>query len=93
MLNAWRNLDVNGRLITAIFGDYQLAEWGKDKLLSDPDTSQQSALALTRNPRAFERNFPIPTLARWSTRSASQCLRIPAGEYRFTRKTIHQGWP
>ena len=62
MLNAWRNLDVNGRLITAIFGDYQLAEWGKDKLLSYPDMSQQYALALTQNPWAFERNFPIPTL-------------------------------
>ena len=47
MLNTWRNLDVDGRLITAIFGDYQLAEWGKDKLLSDPDMSQQYALALT----------------------------------------------
>jgi len=49
----------DGRFITSLTGDYALSQWGKDKLLSNPDMIRQRALAVAHNPN-FEKAFSHP---------------------------------
>ena len=49
----------DGRFVTALHGDHQLSQWGKDKLLSNPDMIRQRALAFANDP-GYERSFNHP---------------------------------
>jgi sugar lactone lactonase YvrE len=53
-------LNRDGRFVTALYGDHQLSQWGKDKLLSNPDMIRQRAIALTSDLGSFEKNFRHP---------------------------------
>ena len=50
----------DGRFVSALYGDHQLSQWGKEKLLSNPDMVRQRAIAVTNDNRAFEKAFSNP---------------------------------
>ena len=49
----------DGRFLSQLGGDHQLSQWGKDKLVSNPDMIRQRALAYANDP-GYERNFSHP---------------------------------
>ena len=49
----------DGRFLTQLVGDHVMSQWGKDKLVSNPDMIRQRALAYANNP-GYERNFAHP---------------------------------
>jgi len=53
-------LNPDGRFVTALYGEHQLSQWGKDKLLSNPDMIQQRALAFSWDQGAFEQRLSAP---------------------------------
>jgi DNA-binding beta-propeller fold protein YncE len=53
-------LNRDGRFVTALYGDHQLSQWGKDKLLSNPDMIKQRAMAYSADLGAFEKHFRHP---------------------------------
>lgn len=62
----WRNnrvqvLAPDGRFITALTGNHQLSQWGKDKLLSNPDMIRQRHLAVLSDGGGFERSLRRPS--------------------------------
>ena len=52
-------LSPEGRFITELKGDHVLSQWGRDKLLSNPDMIRQRALALAANP-TYEKELAHP---------------------------------
>ena len=50
----------DGRFVSALYGDHQLSQWGKEKLLSNPDMVLQRAIAVANDGRAFERAMSNP---------------------------------
>ena len=52
-------LTPEGRFVTEMRGDHVLSQWGREKLLSNPDMIRQRALAYANNP-GFEQNFSHP---------------------------------
>ena len=54
----------DGRFIAALTGDHQLSQWGKEKLLSNPDMIRQRALAMANDHGAFEKSFSHPCAVR-----------------------------
>ena len=54
----------DGRFIAALSGDHQLSQWGKEKLLSNPDMIRQRALAMANDHGAFEKSFSHPCAVR-----------------------------
>ena len=52
-------LSPEGRFITDIRGDHVLSQWGKEKLLANPDMIRQRALAYANEP-GFEQHFSHP---------------------------------
>jgi DNA-binding beta-propeller fold protein YncE len=54
----------DGRFIAALTGDHQLSQWGKEKLLSNPDMIRQRALAIANDHGAFEKSFSHPCAVR-----------------------------
>jgi DNA-binding beta-propeller fold protein YncE len=50
----------DGRFVSALYGDHQLSQWGKEKLLSNPDMIRQRALAVTNDNQAFEKALSHP---------------------------------
>jgi DNA-binding beta-propeller fold protein YncE len=54
----------NGRFLTALTGDNQLSQWGKEKLLSNPDMIRQRALAVAQDHGTFEKSFAHPCAVR-----------------------------
>ncbi len=52
-------LSPEGRFITELKGDHALSQWGRDKLLSNPDMIRQRALALAANP-TYEKELAHP---------------------------------
>ena len=52
-------LSPEGRFITELKGDHTLSQWGRDKLLSNPDMIRQRALALAANP-TYEKELAHP---------------------------------
>jgi DNA-binding beta-propeller fold protein YncE len=59
MNNRVQILSPEGRFIAELRGDHVLSQWGKDKLLSNPDMIRQRALAVSHDPR-YEKNFSHP---------------------------------
>ena len=53
----------DGRFLTQLVGDHVMSQWGKDKLLSNPDMIRQRALAFANDP-TYERNFSHPCAVR-----------------------------
>jgi sugar lactone lactonase YvrE len=49
----------DGRFITELRGDHSLSQWGKDKLLSNPDMIRQRQLAML-NSTDFDKHFSHP---------------------------------
>ena len=49
----------DGRFLSQLGGDHRLSQWGKDKLVSNPDMIRQRALAYANDP-TYERNFSHP---------------------------------
>ena len=49
----------DGRFVTMLRGNHQLSQWGKDKLLSNPDMIRQRALAYSNDP-SYEQEFNHP---------------------------------
>ena len=54
----------DGRYITEFTGDHHLSQWGKEKLLSNPDMIRQWAMATAYDRRDFERSFSHPCAVR-----------------------------
>jgi DNA-binding beta-propeller fold protein YncE len=54
----------DGRFIAALTGDHQLSQWGKEKLLSNPDMIRQRALAMAHDHGEFEKSFSHPCAVR-----------------------------
>ena len=52
-------LGPDGRFVTQLVGDHVLSQWGKDKLLSNPDMIRQRALAYTNEPN-YEQKLAHP---------------------------------
>ena len=52
-------LSPEGRFITELKGDHTLSQWGRDKLLSNPDMIRQRALALAASP-TYEKELAHP---------------------------------
>ncbi len=53
-------LDRDGRYVTAMYGDHELSQSGKEKLLANPDMIRQRALAIAHDP-GFDQHFSHPT--------------------------------
>ncbi len=49
----------DGRFLVQLKGDHVMSQWGKDKLLSNPDMIRQRALAYVNDP-SYETNFAHP---------------------------------
>ncbi|HZA22795.1 MAG TPA: NHL repeat-containing protein, partial [Dehalococcoidia bacterium] len=49
----------DGRFITQLHGDHSLSQWGKDKLLSNPDMIRQRHLAMSHS-TDFDKHFSHP---------------------------------
>ena len=52
-------LSPEGRFITELKGDHTLSQWGRDKLLSNPDMVRQRAIAMAANP-GYEKELAHP---------------------------------
>ena len=52
-------LSPEGRFVTELKGDHTLSQWGRDKLLSNPDMVRQRALAMAANP-GYEKELTHP---------------------------------
>ena len=52
-------LSPEGRFVTELKGDHALSQWGRDKLLSNPDMIRQRALAMAANP-GYEKELAHP---------------------------------
>jgi len=50
----------DGRFITQLLGDHSLSQWGKDKMVSNPDMIRQRQLAITHS-ADFDKKFSHPT--------------------------------
>ena len=50
----------DGRFVSALYGDHQLSQWGREKLLSNPDMVRQRAIAVANDGKAFEKAFSNP---------------------------------
>ena len=50
----------DGRFRAQLKGDYQLSDWGKTKLNSNPDMIRQRTMAVTNDGGAFEKAFANP---------------------------------
>ena len=61
--NRLQVLAPDGRFVTQMVGDHEMSQWGKDKLLSNPDMIRQRALAYVNDP-GYERNFAHPCAVR-----------------------------
>ena len=59
MNNRVQVLAPDGRFITELHGDHALSQWGKDKLLSNPDMIRQRQLAVAHS-RDYEKHFAHP---------------------------------
>lgn len=53
-------LNPEGRFVAQMFGDHTLSQWGRDKLVSNPDMVHQRALAIANDSRGFEKAFAQP---------------------------------
>tara|TARA_B100000029_G_scaffold250199_1_gene247129 strand:- start:31 stop:1032 length:1002 start_codon:yes stop_codon:yes gene_type:complete len=56
----------DGRFITQLTGDHMLSQWGKDKMISNPDMIRQRQLAITHS-SDFDKNFSHPTAVKVNT--------------------------
>ncbi len=54
-------LSPDGRYVTHMRGDHSLSQWGRDKLISNPDMIRQRALAVGNDGGIFEKSFKQPT--------------------------------
>ena len=52
-------LNPDGRFVAEMRGDHELSNWGKEKLISNPDMIRQRALAVANNP-SYERLLAHP---------------------------------
>jgi len=50
----------DGRYVSELTGDHVLSQWGKDKLLSNPDMMYQRALAMSYDRGDYEKRFRQP---------------------------------
>ena len=61
----WQNnrvqvLSPDGRFIAQLRGDHVLSQWGREKLISNPDMLRQRAVAFANDGGNFEREFAQP---------------------------------
>jgi len=59
MNNRLQILSPDGRFINEMRGDHVLSQWGKDKLVSNPDMIRQRAIAMAQDP-GFDKKFSHP---------------------------------
>ena len=50
----------DGRFVSALYGDHQLSQWGREKQLSNPDMIRQRAIAVANDKQAFEKALSNP---------------------------------
>tara|TARA_B100001167_G_C16764693_1_gene303467 strand:+ start:463 stop:1470 length:1008 start_codon:yes stop_codon:yes gene_type:complete len=79
-------LNPDGRLITSLFGEHSLSEWGKDKLLSNPDMIQQRALALSWDQGYFERKLSDPCAVKVDNQNRIAVLENTSGRIQVYQK-------
>ena len=53
-------LSPDGRYVTQLRGDHSLSQWGRDKLISNPDMIRQRALAVGDDGGIWEKGFKQP---------------------------------
>ena len=80
-------LNRDGRFITALYGDHQLSQWGKDKLLANPDMIQQRALAVSWDQGAFEKRFAVPCAVKVDDQNRIAVLENTGGRIQVYQKT------
>ena len=61
----WQNnriqvLSPDGRFVAQMHGDHVLSQWGREKLISNPDMLRQRSLAFANDGGSFEREFVQP---------------------------------
>ena len=79
-------LNPDGRLITVLLGEHQLSQWGKDKLLSNPDMIQQRAIAFSWDQGAFEKRLSDPCAVKVDDQSRIAVLENTSGRIQVYQK-------
>jgi len=80
-------LNPDGRFITALQGEHQLSQWGKEKLLSNPDMIEQRALAFTWDQGAFEKRLSDPCAVKVDDQNRILVLENTSGRIQVYQKT------
>ena len=82
-----QTLNREGRFIAALYGDHQLSQWGKDKLLANPDMIRQRALAVSWDQGAFEKRFSVPCAVKVDDQNRIAVLENTSGRIQVYQKT------
>ena len=80
-------LNRDGRFITVLYGEHQLSQWGKDKLLSNPDMIQQRALAYSWDEGGFEKRLSAPCAVKVDDQNRIAILENTGGRIQVYQKT------
>ena len=75
----------DGRFITQLTGDHVLSQWGKDKMVSNPDMIRQRHLAITHS-GDFDKNFSHPTAVKVNTEGQVVVLDSTRGRLQIYNK-------
>lgn len=76
----------DGRFVTQLRGDHVLSQWGKDKLLSNPDMIRQRQLAQVTNPD-FDKRFTRPCAVKIDAQNRIAVLDHTRGRIQVYAKT------